>query len=119
MSLKHWFFGSLAAGLILSGGVHSFASAPTAAEVHADIWRQTIQVEDVRVSFFNEQGVECDPLIYQGTIYIPLRTAGEWIGAGAVWEQNTMTATLTTGGEPYFRDMYGPGGQTPVEDPEE
>ena len=44
MSLKHWFFGSLAAGLILSGGVLSYAAAPAAEEVHADVWRQFSRV---------------------------------------------------------------------------
>ena len=123
MKLKFRVFGILcAACILLSSSVYAAEAEPLSAnaeEVHADVWRQTVQVENVRVSFFNEQGVECDPLAYQGTIYIPLRTAGEWMGADAVWDQDTMTATLTTGGEPYFRDMYGPGGQTPVEDPEE
>ena len=119
MRLTYRLLAGLVAGCVLTGGALAAAVPPAVEAVHADISQQTIQVEDIRVSFFNEQGVQCDPLNYQGSLYLPVRTAGEWLGAEVGWDQATMTVTLTTGGEPYFRDMYAPDGQTPVEDLEE
>lgn len=113
MKWKRILAAGLAAGAVLTAGGAQAAEPET---VSVDLRPRQVFVEGARVAFLNEQGAERDPLAYQGTIYIPLRTAGEWMGAEAAWDQDTRTVTLTTGGEPLFRDAYAPREEGPEGD---
>lgn len=117
MKRKYWFLAGLTIGFILSSGVLVQAAEPAASNIHVDITQNDIIVDGISVVFFNEQGEKCEPMLYQGTFYLPLRTAGEWMGAEVRWDQATMTAFLQTGGEPILRDNTDPTGQTPLTDP--
>lgn len=91
------------------------ASQPQAATVRAELWPNFVHVEETRVSFFNAKGEQCQPIAYNGSIYLPLRAAGEWMGADVDWDQENRAVVLTTAGkEPLYRDMYSPDGQTPM-----
>ena len=117
VKLKHWLLAGLTVGLIWSSGTVARAVEPTPSNVHVDVTQNEIIVDGISVVFFNEQGEECDPMLYRGTFYLPLRTAGEWMGAEVRWDQESMTASLQTGGEPVFRDNTDPTGRTPLTDP--
>lgn len=86
-------------------------SAPAfAAEVqtvHADMRAPYIYVENVDVGFLDSQGGMREPLLYNGTAYIPLRTAGLWMGAQVDWDQETMTVAFTSTGEtPVYYSVF-------------
>ena len=117
MRARHLFLTVLCAGAILSGGIFAKAAGPAPRDVHVDVTHNDIIVDGVCVVFLNEQGETCDPMLYQGTFYLPLRTAGEWMGAEVRWDQETMTAFLETGGEPVFHDETDPAGRAPLTDP--
>lgn len=87
---------------------HGGGLAVSVETVHADIFNGNgwIQVDGVPALLLNEQGYSVYPLSYQGSIYIPLRSAGEWMGATVTWEPDTQTVSLTTGGEPRLLDRY-------------
>jgi len=67
--------------------------------VHADMRAPYIYVENVDVGFLDSQGGMREPLLYNGTVYIPLRTAGLWMGAQVDWNQEAMTVVFTSTGE--------------------
>ena len=117
MKRKYWFLAGLTIGFILSSGVLVRAAEPAASNIQVDITQNDIIVDGISVVFFNKQGEKCEPMLYQGTFYLPLRTAGEWMGAEVRWDQATMTAFLQTGGEPILHDNTDPTGQMPLTDP--
>ena len=117
MKVKHLFSAILSIGIILSGGVFAQAAESTPKDVHVDVTHNDIIVDGISVVFLNEQGETCDPMLYQGTFYLPLRTAGEWMGAEVRWDQETMTVFLETGAKPIFHDETDPAGRVPLTDP--
>lgn len=73
--------------------------------VHTGLWRGYYIVagpEGKETIFQNEHGRAVQPISYNGTVYIPLRTAGEWMGGAVSWDQKTQTVSITTGGEPRY-----------------
>lgn len=116
MKWKHCFLAGLSVGVIWSSGVLAWAAEPAPTDIHVDVTQNDIIVDGTSVAFFNERGEKCEPILYQSTFYLPLRTAGEWMGADVRWEQNTMTVYLQTGGEPVFRDRFDPDNQRPLTD---
>ena len=55
----------------------------------------TIVVDGVERTFYNVQGQEVHPIVYQGTTYLPLRAIGELMDKNVDWNQATKTATLS------------------------
>ena len=81
------------------------APAPSAMEVRT--WQGEIWVNGVQMRFQNEKGEEVPLFSCGGTVYIPLHTAGEWLGCTVRWSREDRTVALTGGGTPCYRN--GPG----------
>lgn len=91
-------------GVALLASLTGALAAP-AETVHAQLWlgyHIFAGGEGQGVIFLDEQGRQVRPISYNGTVYVPLRTAGEWMGGQVAWEQETQTASITTGGEPRY-----------------
>lgn len=79
------------------------AEQDLAQSVHATLWTGWMKAEgqDVLCCYIDEY--RRAPLVYNGTVYLPLRVAGTWTGTDAVWDQETKTVSLThNGAEPAF-----------------
>lgn len=95
----------LALGCVLSLSVSAFAAEVQT--VHAEMRSPIIYVENVDVGFLDSQGGMREPLLYSGTVYIPLRTAGLWMGAQVDWDQEAMTVAFTSTGEtPVYYSVF-------------
>ena len=55
----------------------------------------TILIDGVEREFYNVQGQEVHPILYNGTTYLPLRAIGELMDKNVNWDQSTKTATLS------------------------
>ena len=84
------------------------AASPQPETVHVTFWDgYLISVDGVPIGFTDQQGRDVPrPIIYQGSVYIPLQTASEWLGCDAVWDEEARTVTLTSGKEVYYRNMW-------------
>lgn len=76
-------------------------SAPEATasgtEKIAELWQYRLYVDGIPAMFRNEQGAEVSAFNLNGTVYLPLRSAGEWLGADVQWEAATNTIRLQRG----------------------
>ena len=54
----------------------------------------TILLNGQEQIFYNAQGQETHPILYNGTTYLPLRATGELMGKNVNWDQNTLTVTI-------------------------
>lgn len=77
----------LALAIILSGAPAFAADAGKT----ASIWNERITVEGNQAYCRNEAGKETFFLSYGGAVYIPLRTAAEWLGKDLTKSGNTFT----------------------------
>lgn len=102
-----------AAGLLATLTAPAFAAEPTApVKVHAEMVSHTVMVEDTVVAFLDANGRSRRPVAYDNTIYIPLRTVGEWMGGDVTWDQASQTVHLTSGvREPFYLNIFTPEGQ--------
>ena len=55
----------------------------------------TVKIDGVEQTFYNAQGKEVHPIIYNSTTYIPLRAVGELMGKNVNWDGATGTASLS------------------------
>lgn len=92
---------SLAALLLAAQVLGCGASAAQPAAVRAAINQNRIYVNDVFVGFHNSQGRTVESVSYQGTVYIPIRNVGEWMGCEVAWDQEQQAVRLTSGGTPF------------------
>ena len=88
------------AGAALTTGMYAFA-APQ--DVTAKIFGDPVFVEGHESHCWNPQGQQTDYLIYNGSTYIPIRTAGEWMGKNIEWDNATQTVTLSGTTEKIYR----------------
>ena len=79
----------LSLGLLPTAGA---ASTPVPAYLSPDV---TIVVDDISRTFYNAQGNETHPVMYNGTTYLPIRAIGELMGKNVSWDQATLTVTLS------------------------
>ena len=63
-------------------------------------------------SFFDVDGKSVAPVVYEGSIYLPIRSIGEIMGKTVSWDKNTKTVTLL-GGEVTDYDTTGSTTTTP------
>ncbi len=66
-----------------------------AAQVNASIHNQSVMVEGWSAICLNEQKKQAPYLQYNGSTYIPIRTAGEWMGKEVTWDGATKTVNLS------------------------
>ncbi|WP_125115082.1 copper amine oxidase N-terminal domain-containing protein [Agathobaculum sp. Marseille-P7918] len=80
------------------------ASVPlaSAADETAKLYPLTLHVDGLRVYALNEQQQEVPTILYQGSFYLPVRTAGEWLGKNVSWDGTTQTVSLSGSVEPSF-----------------
>ena len=77
---------------LLAGGAGASTNGTSVtAQIRPDL---TILVDGVSRTFYNVQGEEVHPILYNGTTYLPLRAIGELIGKNVNWDQSTYTVTL-------------------------
>lgn len=88
----------LSLSLILLFSSLSVIGHAISSEKVAEIWVHRIYVNGTPTIFLNEQGAEVPAFILNGTTYLPLRSAGEWLGASVTWNGETKEITLQTGG---------------------
>lgn len=90
---KHWktlvFTATTAA--VLSCGVNALAVS----DIQANTINGRIYTEGRRAYCWDANGKEIDFLSYNGTTYIPIRTAGEWMGKNVSWSDSSKTITLS------------------------
>ena len=55
----------------------------------------TIIIDGEERDFYNADGNEVHPIVYQGTTYLPLRAIGELMNKNVNWDQSTLTVTLS------------------------
>ena len=72
--------------------VSAFAATNVTATLSPDV---TVRIDGVTCDFYNAQGKEVHPIIYNGTTYIPLRAVGELMGKNVNWDGTTGTASLS------------------------
>jgi len=92
----------IACFLLAAACILPAASAAGVETVHATYWEGYYKYDGVAMWSINANNKTVDPVQYNGTVYFPVRTAGEWMGAEVEWDQDTLTVELTTGGEPVF-----------------
>ena len=73
--------------------------APASHAVSARQWSGMVWVSGTEAKFVNEAGRPAELFAYNGTVYIPLRTAGEWMGCQVAWNRENQSVVLTSGGE--------------------
>ena len=88
---------------ILSGSV-CLASEAEVQTVRATLWDAwPITVDETPICTVNEYDRFQYPLAYNGSVYIPLQTVSDWLGARFDWDETANTVTLTKTGDPYYR----------------
>ena len=71
--------------------VSAFAATNVTATLSPDV---TVRIDGIARDFYNAQGKEVHPILYNGTTYIPLRAIGELMGKNVNWDGTTGTASL-------------------------
>lgn len=98
-----------AAGVLLALAVTTLCAPALAAgqegqTAHVTLYNEwNIYVDETPIYFADENDTFYYPLSYNGSLYIPLQTAAEWLDSPFSWDEGTGTVTLTTGDEPYYR----------------
>lgn len=93
----------LAVALLCACAVPAGAVQSSQAEaVHATLWQWSVWIENEQMAFLNEQGGRVSLFSYNGTVYMPVRTAGEWIGCTVGWDQATQTVNLAGHGDALY-----------------
>lgn len=59
----------------------------------------TVQMDGQTQTFYNVNGEEVSPIIYEGSVYLPVRAIGEMMGMDVSWDSATSTVSLTTSGD--------------------
>lgn len=67
-----------------------------------------VYIEGTRAGMLDDQWKKRAVLSIDGTVYVPLKTAGLWMGAVTAWDEEAGTVTLTsTGAEPFYYSVKG------------
>ena len=89
--------GALLCALMLVGTLSATALAASVTTVSATLSPDiTVQVDGTTRTFFNVNGVQVHPVLYNGTTYLPVRAIGELMNKNVNWDQNTLTVTLSS-----------------------
>ena len=73
--------------------------------VRAKLWDgYPMYVDEIPIAVADENNLWRYPLLANGTFYIPLQTASEFLGADFTWDGKTAALTVT--GDPVYRHHY-------------
>ena len=100
---KHWktlIFAAMTAA-VLSCGMNALAVS----DVHATVYLDPVFVEGRQVYCWTPDGKQTNYLSYNGTTYIPIRTAGEWMGKNVAWDEASKTITLSGTSEKVYHNQ--------------
>ena len=100
---KHWktlIFAAMTAA-VLSCGMNALAVS----DVHATVYLDPVFVEGREVYCWTPLGKQTDYLSYNGTTYIPIRTAGEWMGKNVAWDEASKAITLSGTSEKVYHNQ--------------
>ena len=78
-----------------------------AAELHPEY---TITVDGTARTFSNANGKAVYPLLYNGSIYLPIRAIGQLMGKTVSWNGTSSTVTLTGGSDVTDADSFNQSG---------
>ena len=87
--------------VMLLSGVSAFAANPTGT---ASVWDHDIYVEGNLAECLDASGKPLYPLSYNGSIYVPLRSAAEWLGKDITKSADGNTFSLSGTKEPVYHD---------------
>lgn len=109
MKLKKWSFTARRAASLLCAlalTVSVCAAAGTGRQtVRAKLWDGfPMYVDEIPIAVADENNLWRYPLLANGTFYIPLQTASEFLGADFTWDGKTAALTVT--GDPVYRHHY-------------
>lgn len=97
----------LAAGVfaasLLAGFCVPCAAQSAAPNAHVEVWRGRVYLDSAEMAVLDKQDHMLELFSYHGTVYLPLRHAGEWMGKQADWDPETRTAALSGSTEPLRR----------------
>lgn len=85
------------------------ASQQIAVELHPEY---TIVVDGVTRSFTDANGAAVYPLLYNGSIYLPIRAIGQLMGKTVNWNGAASTVTLSSGSQVTDADSFNQGSGT-------
>ena len=71
--------------------VGASAASTVTATLRPDI---SVHIDGIERDFYNAQGKEVHPILFNGTTYIPLRAVGELMGKNVNWDNAAKTATI-------------------------
>lgn len=90
-------------GALLSCGMSAFAVS----DVQVETLHGRIYAEGRRAYSWDANGKDVDYLSYNGTTYIPIRTAGEWMGKNVSWDESSKTILLNGTAQKMIHDKAG------------
>lgn len=96
--MKHKLIAGLLCAVVLTTSVYSVtgmasaASTAVTAQLRPNV---TVQIDGTARTFYNAQGQEVYPIIYNGSTYLPLRSIGELMNKNVNWNSSTNTVTVS------------------------
>lgn len=78
--------------LLGSLSVNANAVSTVTAQLRPDY---TIIIDGAKQIFYNVNGQQVHPVVYDGTTYLPVRAIGELMGRNVDWNESTKTVTLS------------------------
>ncbi len=72
-------------------GGQANAESADAARLRPDV---AIVIDGVKQTFYNVNGQQVHPILYEGTTYLPVRAIGELMGKNVDWNEDTKTVSL-------------------------
>ena len=88
---------------------NTVATQQIAAEIHPEY---TIVVDGATRSFTDANGTAVYPLLYNGSIYLPIRAIGQLMGKTVNWNGTTSTVTLASSSQVTDADSFNQTGGT-------
>ena len=106
--------GTRTTGTVAGTPDNSAKTQNVTASISTDI---TVVVDGTRRSFTDANGNAVYPLVYNGSIYLPLRAIGNLMGKNVSWDGSTSTVTLSGDLLVTDADSFNSGTATPTPTP--
>lgn len=100
-------FASISACILLAGSLTAQAVDSSTAQT----WVHPIYVNGQHADYTAADGTLLQPLMFQDSIYIPLRAVGDWMGKNVSWDTASRTITMS-GTVPQKVSFSNAGGNT-------